>query len=305
MPPFHAPLYSNQGCVYSFRPSVAPIPPVPPQPPATRPPPPACGVFPTQQGGPTAGASLCTLGGSLNFSNVFSDFAVLQMAPARSAVYGYLGTNATKGGATTVTITVAGAANTANNSGSSSAFDATASYTVSYTVQATVNADRGTWKAFLKPTAAGGSYSIKAACTGGGCTGGAEIKSVTFGDVWYCAGQSNMALPVQFTYARNASIDKIKAGKGGDIRFTGLNGNMNKDQPWITLEDAVGGTENKTMPGYEMKNEENGEWRTEHGEWRIENDQTLPGTHTRATRETRRKKKEKVKEKTSSSLSVS
>ena len=106
MPPFHVPLYSNQGCVYSFRPSVAPIPPVPPQPPATRPPPPACGVFPTQQGGPTAGASLCTLGGSLNFSNVFSDFAVLQMAPARSAVYGYLGTNATKGGATTVTITV-------------------------------------------------------------------------------------------------------------------------------------------------------------------------------------------------------
>ena len=272
--PFHVPLYSNQGCVYSFRPSVAPAPPVPPQPPATRPPPPACGVFPTQQGGPTAGASLCTLGGSLNFSNVFSDFAVLQMAPARSAVYGYLGTNATKGGATTVTITVTGAANAAKSSGSSSAFDSTASASSlsssassSYTVQATVNADRGTWKAFLKPTAAGGSYSIKAACAGGGCTGGAEIKSVTFGDVWYCAGQSNMALPVQFTYARNASIDKIKAGKGGDIRFTGLNGNMNKDQPWITLEDAVGGTENKTMPGYEMKN-----------------DQTIPGIHTRATR---------------------
>jgi hypothetical protein len=32
--------------------------------------------------------------------------------------------------------------------------------------------------------------------------------------------------------------------------MTGLKGNMNADQPWVTLLDAVGGTSNNTMPDY-------------------------------------------------------
>lgn len=59
-----------------------------------------------------------------------------------------------------------------------------------------------------------------------------------------------MALPVQFTYGRNQSIGEIKAGGLKGISLHGLQGNMNADQPWVTIESAVGGTANKTMPGY-------------------------------------------------------
>ena len=134
------------------------------------------------------------MGGSLNFSNVFGDHAALQMAPAKTIVYGYIGTNATAD--TTVAVTIASTAG---------------AEAVSYTVNALINAADGTWKAYLKPGAAGGVYAITAGCTHG-CTGTASIADVTFGDVWYCAGQSNMALPVQYTYARNASNAKIKRG---------------------------------------------------------------------------------------------
>ena len=37
-----------------------------------------------------------------------------------------------------------------------------------------------------------------------GCRGSVALTDVTFGDVWYCAGQSNMWLPLKYTYARNA-----------------------------------------------------------------------------------------------------
>jgi hypothetical protein len=51
------------------------------------------------------------------------------------------------------------------------------------------------WKALLKPTAAGGNYTLFAKCTG--CTGSGEysnatITNVTFGDVYHCSGQSNV-----------------------------------------------------------------------------------------------------------------
>lgn len=47
------------------------------------------------------------------------------------------------------------------------------------------------------------------------------------------------ALPVKYTYHRNTSVDSIAAGKFGNIRLHGLKGNMNQDQPWIRLSDAV------------------------------------------------------------------
>ena len=59
-----------------------------------------------------------------------------------------------------------------------------------------------------------------------------------------------MALPFQYTYARNSTLAKIKSGKAGPIRISGLKGNMNIDQPWMTIEDAAGGTANSTMPNY-------------------------------------------------------
>ena len=248
------------GCMFAFRSALKPQPPAAPPPPAPRPEPPVCGPFPSAQKGALNPWSGCSVGADLNFSSVFSDGAVLQMQPAKSAVYGPLGSGASAGAKVSVTV----------SEGSSDE-----SLVELYSVEATVDAAAGQWKAFLKPHAGGGSYTITAKCSSG-CSGSAELKGLTFGDVWYCAGQSNMALPFQFTYARNATIKKIKAKQLSDIRVTGeharfqtfvtscwaafsipwrcprtgLKGNMNADQPWISLEEAVGGTDNATMPSY-------------------------------------------------------
>ena len=103
----------------------------------------------------------------MNFSNAFGDNMVLQRAPAKTAVYGPLGSAATAGAKVTVTVS-ASSSEGSNDEGS-------------YTVGASVTID-GQWKAFLKPTNPGGSYTITAKCESG-CTGSAVISSVTFGDV--------------------------------------------------------------------------------------------------------------------------
>ena len=133
------------------------------------------------------------------FSPTFGDDMVLQMEPAASAVYGFTGE-----GGTAVSVSV--------SSGGK----------VLYTVAATFNSTQqpfgapwgerpnaaggcfnpwckplATWKALLKPTAAGGSYTITAKCAG--CTGNTTAAlTATFGDVWHCSGQSNSeySLPV-------------------------------------------------------------------------------------------------------------
>ena len=121
------------------------------------------------------------------------------MAPSRAAVYGYVGTNATGRAGIKVEVTVASSSSSSSSSSS-------------YTVEATVDDSTGAWKALLHPTRAGGTYTITAACVLG-CTGiPVVLHDVTFGSVWFCAGQSNMALPVQFTYARNDTISRIKSG---------------------------------------------------------------------------------------------
>eukprot|EP00660_Eupelagonema_oceanica_P008196 gene8196-667_t len=83
----------------------------------------------------------CVPGGDLSFSTVFSDQAVLQMEPARAAVYGFVGTNASKGGYGSAKVTVA----VAGGGGARA-----------YSVDATVDPASGAWKAFLNPAAAGG-----------------------------------------------------------------------------------------------------------------------------------------------------
>ena len=75
-----------------------------------------------------------------------------------------------------------------------------------------------TWKAFLRPTQAGGDYTITARCNG--CTNVTVVTltHVTFGDMWYCSGQSNMWLPVFYTFSRNQTVADIAAGKYSNIR---------------------------------------------------------------------------------------
>lgn len=98
------------------------------------------------------------------FNTTQGSHMVLQQSPAKSAVYGTVGA-----GGTAVVITIAGTAD-----------DGTEEAT--YTVDAA--ATGGLWKAFLKPTLAGGSYTITAKCTGCKNTTAAVLEDVTFGDLW-------------------------------------------------------------------------------------------------------------------------
>eukprot|EP00937_MAST-01D_sp_MAST-1D-sp2_P001167 g1167.t1 len=164
----------------------------------------------------------------IQFNASFGDTMVLQSADragAKACLSGTLGA-----GGTAATLSV---------SSSAGRFDA-------YDVPATLRAgDDGftLWSACLPPTkSGGGEATITALCTG--CNAGnssATLTRVVFGEVWYCSGQSNMALPLMHTLTRNASRDAVlKAGKYGNIRIHGMSGNMNPTQPWATLEAALG-----------------------------------------------------------------
>ena len=164
--------------------------------------------------------------GSVRFSSACEDGMVLQRAPNAAAVYGDVGI-ATSGDSAVPSITVRVA-------GSDALGAATAPYTVAAEL---VNGGAG-WKALLRPTLAGGKYEIRVAC-GAGCKGRASIANVTFGDVWYCGGQSNMALPVLHTFSRNETRSAILAGKYANIRLSGIAGNMNPKQSWIGAREAA------------------------------------------------------------------
>eukprot|EP01060_Flectonema_neradi_P022565 TRINITY_DN30805_c0_g1_i1.p1 TRINITY_DN30805_c0_g1~~TRINITY_DN30805_c0_g1_i1.p1 ORF type:complete len:736 (+),score=147.42 TRINITY_DN30805_c0_g1_i1:123-2330(+) len=72
------------------------------------------------------------------------------------------------------------------------------------------------WKAVFKNSyPAGGSYTITA--SNGDQT--IKLERITFGDVWFCSGQSNMDLPLQHSFSREESTAAIKSGKYSNIRF--------------------------------------------------------------------------------------
>lgn len=128
----------------------------------------------------------------LIFSAGFSDDAVFQRSPTDGAmVYGFV----TEPASSPVMVAVSG------TDGKGQA--------VSYKVPGTVSAWAGgadihpstppppphgkyVWRAQLKPQEAGGSLTITA--SNGAVNGTATIARVTHGDVWFCSGQSNMAL---------------------------------------------------------------------------------------------------------------
>jgi hypothetical protein len=138
------------------------------------------------------------------FSGVFSDHMVLQRGPEKSAVYGVV-VGAKEG--TTVSVDVK----------DQNGYD----YKVSApTTLLATNNTLGKWKAFLKPTKAGGNFTITISCAS--CASPlntSTISDVTFGDVYFCSGQSNMWLPVNFDTSRNNTFDKIMQGKYQNIRF--------------------------------------------------------------------------------------
>eukprot|EP00041_Stephanoeca_diplocostata_P012098 m.201963 g.201963 ORF g.201963 m.201963 type:complete len:275 (+) comp18808_c0_seq1:90-914(+) len=170
---------------------------------------------------------------TFDFSHVYGSNMVLERAPARATVYGVLGDDGTA-----VSVTVSGEGS-------------------EYTVAATVNSTYqpigytqtdgspyplpSTWKAMLRPTATGGNYTITAVCTG--CTNVTRvtITNVTFGDMWYCSGQSNMWLPVENTFSRNDTVAAIAAGKYTNIRgmFTVSASTSAGGSSWKTATQAI------------------------------------------------------------------
>eukprot|EP01060_Flectonema_neradi_P032102 TRINITY_DN5040_c0_g2_i2.p1 TRINITY_DN5040_c0_g2~~TRINITY_DN5040_c0_g2_i2.p1 ORF type:complete len:610 (+),score=126.46 TRINITY_DN5040_c0_g2_i2:77-1906(+) len=156
--------------------------------------------------------------GAITFSDHIQDHMILQRAPQKAAVHGTLETGS-EDAPITVTAKVATGTST-------------------YSVEGTVDGDQ--WVAYLKPSEAGGNYSITVTCDG--CSQGnntISVYDVTFGDVWYCAGQSNMALNLHHTVSRNKSLDLIQSGKYSNIRIYSMASNMNPNISWTTLKNAT------------------------------------------------------------------
>ncbi len=112
---------------------------------------------------------------------------------------------------------------------------------------ATVRQD-GTWKVLLPPRPTFGNYSLVAQCSAG-CRGPnateiVRLVNLTFGDVFVCAGQSNMQLMLEYTFERNASIAKIRQGRYDNIHL--FYGPMNFDYTtnqtdvWVINADQAG-----------------------------------------------------------------
>eukprot|EP00040_Diaphanoeca_grandis_P042178 m.264329 g.264329 ORF g.264329 m.264329 type:complete len:830 (+) comp55607_c0_seq1:15-2504(+) len=154
--------------------------------------------------------------GTATFAAAMGDNMVLQQAPSQAAAYGPVGKDYADTDGVRLTVS-----------------DGTTSYSIAATIQ---QGPLGLqWKALLKAAPSGGSYTL----TLEQGTTSVAIVNVTFGDVWYCGGQSNMALPILHTFSRNISRDAILSGKYSNIRISGVKGNMNPTQPWTTLINAV------------------------------------------------------------------
>jgi hypothetical protein len=158
---------------------------------------------PREQGRPPPPPSAIT------FDSTLDDHAVLQQTPSEAYVYGTVLLSES------VSVKVSG--------------DGCASLTAKATVF------NHTWKAKV-PGTKGGDCTIVASDDKGNS---ANLTSVTYGDVWYCGGQSNMALPLAHTFSRNASIKAIKAGQYSNIRLKQMESNMNPAFKWMTVKDAV------------------------------------------------------------------
>eukprot|EP01083_Nonionella_stella_P016835 46991_1 len=133
------------------------------------------------------------------FAGVFTNNTVLQR-DKRAAVYGL--------------------SDTANTSITLSIKDLATGQSETHTTRSMVNAD---WKVLLPKTYPnGGNYSLTVQCQA--CSKGAgsnqTIYNITFGDVYFCSGQSNMQLEMEHTFNRNYTYANItQFGKYKNIRF--------------------------------------------------------------------------------------
>jgi len=56
-----------------------------------------------------------------------------------------------------------------------------------------------------------------------------SIHDVKFGDVWVCLGGQEMAMPLQYTFARNASYERVQHGGYANVRYRSVSGGSGDD----------------------------------------------------------------------------
>ena len=152
----------------------------------------------------------------VTFNKTQSSYMVLQRAPAKAQLYGMLPINASAAAQRTVSVTMTSATTASSSS----------------PMPATIVENQ--WSVYLPPTAAGGDYTFTATCTGCFNKTVATIQHVTFGDVWYCSGQSNMWLPMAFSFSRNDSRAALLKGEIANIRVAAGDSQESNAYPWVT-----------------------------------------------------------------------
>ena len=149
--------------------------------------------------------------GPVRFDGTLSSHMALQQAPARAAVYGIIDpslfSHSTNQELPEVVVSVA----THRSQGIQRL----------YSTRATVQMVGGKlrWIAYLTPTAGGpDEFAIHATLSSERV--GTTLWHVVFGDVWLCAGQSNMALALRQSLDREDVLAKVRGSRAlGGVRF--------------------------------------------------------------------------------------
>lgn len=181
----------------------------------------------------------------VSFAGVFTNHAVLQRAPERAALYGVVVDSAARlhGGSQGdhLRVTLSIVPESAGAQQQPVRLDAQ--------FVEVVNASYARWKALLDPHSAGGSYRVTVGCEGCSSSQERELRNITFGEVWFCSGQSNMELGVHNSFSRNRTYDAVRQGKYRHIRMFTMHNRALPDSAWPSVDPFIAPTGNEwTLP---------------------------------------------------------
>lgn len=174
-----------------------------------------------------------------DFAASFTDNLVLQRAPSRAVVYGDLHEDEVLEDLYVI-LAVEGypQMNGANPSRNRKDVPQTSTFT-SVEPEVIQNSNGRTWRATLPPQRpqGGGNFQLTLVTS---TAGNLTLHNITFGDVWICAGQSNMALVLKNTYSRDFAAQSLNdtdivGSDGGNLRMLAVT-EMNTWTRWAAEE---------------------------------------------------------------------